>query len=69
MVCDILDYTNTNKLTVVRSLSGADGNGSGQVKICGPLWRSTNAVTTIRIHNDGSNFKQYSKFALYGIKA
>jgi hypothetical protein len=68
MICDILDYKNTNKLKTVRSLTGADGNGSGQIKLCGPLWRSTNAISTIRIHNDGSNFKQYSHFALYGIK-
>lgn len=69
MVCDILDYTNTNKLKTVRSVSGADGNGSGQVKICGPLWRSTSAITSITVYNDGSNFNQYSHFGLYGINS
>lgn len=69
LVCDILDYNSTNKLKTVRSISGADGNGSGQVKLNGPLWRSTSAITSITVYNDGSNFNQYSKFALYGIKA
>jgi hypothetical protein len=69
MVTDILDYANTNKYKTVRSLSGGDGNGSGQVKLCSANWRSTSAISSIYINADGSNFNQYTHFALYGIKA
>ena len=67
-IIDILDYANTNKYKTVRALTGADGNGSGQVKLTSGSWRNTNAITKITIGNDGSNFNQYSSFALYGIK-
>jgi len=68
MVTDILDYANTNKYKTVRSLSGGDGNGSGQIKISSVGWRSTSAVNSIYINADGSTFNQYTSFALYGIK-
>jgi hypothetical protein len=66
-IIDILDYTNTNKYTTTRSLSGADSNGSGFVQFFSGLWMNTAAVTTITITGD-SNFDQYSQFALYGIR-
>ena len=69
MITDILDYANTNKYKTVRSISGADGNGSGQLKFASVNWRSTAAVTSIFINADGSNFNQYTQFALYGIKS
>jgi hypothetical protein len=68
MITDILDYANTNKYKTVRSLSGADGNGSGQLKLASAGWRSTSAITSIFINADGSTFNQYTQFALYGIK-
>lgn len=68
MVTDILDYTNTNKYKTVRSFSGADNSGSGQIKLCSANWRSTSAITSIFINADGSTFNQYTSFALYGIK-
>ena len=68
MITDILDYANTNKYKTVRSISGGDGNGSGQTKFASVNWRSTSAVTSIFINADGSNFNQYTSFALYGIK-
>jgi hypothetical protein len=68
MITDILDYANTNKYKTVRSISGADGNGSGQTKFASINWRSTAAITSIYINADGSNFNQYTQFALYGIK-
>jgi hypothetical protein len=68
MITDILDYANTNKYKTVRSISGADGNGSGQIKFASVNWRSTAAVTSIYINADGSTFNQYTQFALYGIK-
>jgi len=68
-VIDILDYTNTNKYTTVKTLTGDDKNGSGFVVFGSGLWQNTNAVSTITLTNHGAtNFQQYSQFALYGIK-
>jgi hypothetical protein len=66
-VLDILDYTNTNKYTVTRSLTGDDRNGSGWIELNSGLWRNTAAVNEIKIFAIGS-WLQYSSFALYGIK-
>ena len=68
-VIDILDYANTNKYKTVRTLSGNDSNGSGNVQLMSGLWLSTNAITSIKFINTSGNFNQYSHFALYGIKA
>jgi len=68
-VLDILDYANTSKYKTVRILGGYDNNGDGQIILSSGLWQSTNAITTILIYpNVGSNWVQYSSFALYGIK-
>jgi hypothetical protein len=66
-ITDILDYTNTNKFTVARSLGGYDANGSGYVLFASNLWKNTAAVTSITIEASPS-FVQYTQFALYGIK-
>jgi len=69
-VIDILDYANTNKYKTLRSLSGYDANGSGYVAFLSGNWRSTSAINNIKIYtNDRSyTFRQYTTFALYGIK-
>ena len=68
-VVDILDYDNTNKYKTIRSLSGWDGNGSGYAWLISELWMNTNAITQIDITTfSGSEYRQYSHFALYGIK-
>jgi hypothetical protein len=68
-VCDILDYTNTNKYTTTRSLGGYDKNGTtGFVMYHSSLWMNTAAITSIELTTDTGNFAQYSSFALYGIK-
>jgi hypothetical protein len=67
---DILDYANTNKFKTHKIIAGWDSNGSGQVALNSGLWRSTSAITSIKILPSGaSNFVQYSSFALYGVKA
>ena len=76
VVMDILDYANTNKFKTVRTLNGFDVNGTagtgsygGTVNFMSGLWRSTSAVTSITFAPEaGTNFAQYSQFALYGIK-
>jgi hypothetical protein len=66
IVCDILDYTNTNKYTTHRSLAGTDVNGSGgSLTYFSGLWLNTAAITSVTFTG---TFAQNTKFALYGIK-
>lgn len=70
-VVDILDYANTNKFKTVRSLTGEERNGAGDIWTFSSLWRSTNAITSISLYSingGGRKMMQYSSFALYGIK-
>ena len=69
-VTDILDYTDTNKYTTVRSLGGYEVNDAtySGVRYLSGNWRNTNAITSIKIYIDDRNIDQYSSFALYGIK-
>jgi hypothetical protein len=68
-VIDILDYADTNKNKTVRCLGGTDQNGSGEVYLTSGVWMNTAAISEIDIvPNIGTNFSQYSSFALYGIK-
>jgi len=68
-IVSILDYTNTNKNKTVRNFGGFDANGSGEMYLSSSLWTNTSAITSISITAISSNlFRQYSSFALYGIK-
>jgi len=68
-VTDFLDYKDTNKYKTVRTLGGYESNSTGFVALQSGNWRSTSAITSITLApNIGSNFNQYSQFALYGIK-
>ena len=68
VIIDILDYANTNKYKVTRTLGGLDANGSGELTLISGLWLSTSAITSISIIPEAGNYVQYSHFALYGIK-
>jgi hypothetical protein len=73
-ITDILDYANTNKYKTTRALTGTDTNGAvageyGRVALQSGGWRSTSAINSITIVPfTGTQFNQYSSFALYGIK-
>ena len=68
-IIDILDYGSTSKYKTLRNLTGADNNGNGNLTLGSGLWQSTSAITSITIDQwDGTNFNQYSHFALYGVK-
>lgn len=69
-IIDILDYTNTNKYTTVRTLTGSDANGSGSVYLRSGLWLNTAAITSIKIipTSGATTINQHSTFALYGVK-
>jgi hypothetical protein len=67
-VIDILDYANTNKFKTLRSLSGIDTNGGGNIDLTSGSWRNTAAISSIVLTlNSGLSIPQYSQFALYGI--
>jgi len=67
-VCDILDYANTNKYKISRSLQGNDTNGGGNIFFRSNLWTSTSAINALTIYCQAGSFNQYSSFALYGIR-
>ena len=69
-VFDILDYSNTNKFKTIRNLTGWDNNGgpNNSVGLWSGLWRSTSAITSIKLFPNTGNFAEYSSLALYGIK-
>lgn len=67
-VTDILDYASTSKYKTLRALSGNDTNGAGDMTLYSGLWQSTSAINGITIFPASGNFRQYSSFALYGIK-
>jgi hypothetical protein len=68
-IIDILDYTNTNKYKTTRNLFGVDNNGNGYVGITSTLWKSTSAITSIKLYSDSAaNTAQYTSLGLYGIR-
>jgi hypothetical protein len=71
-IIDIFDYSDTNKLTSLRNISGGwNSSSTGGVFATGMLWNSTATVNTITLVGDptyNGNWTTNSKFALYGIK-
>lgn len=71
-IIDFVDYTNTNKYKVMRTLSGEDTNGTntyvGAVGITSGLYLSTSAISTLNFFLDANSYATNTKFALYGIK-
>lgn len=72
-VIDMLDYTSTNKYKTIRSLGGADANGSGEIYLnSGFNSTNTNALTSIKLQTYTptglTGFVANSHAALYGIK-
>lgn len=66
---DILDYSSTNKYKTTRILDGCDNNDTtGIVGLKSQAWLNTAAITSIVLTPSTGSFKQYSSFALYGIK-
>jgi hypothetical protein len=68
VVCDVLDYANVNKNKTTRSITGGETNSLGMMFATSGNWRSTSAVTSITLFPSSGNWKQYTEFALYGIK-
>jgi len=67
-IIDIQDYSSTTRNKTVRTFSGVDFSGSGQVCLYSSLWASTSAVTSITLTSNTGAFSTNTTFALYGIK-
>jgi len=70
IVMDILDYTNTNKYKVTRTLSGQELNTSNSdIEFTSGSWKNTNAINRIDVSIASSTLAEYTHIALYGIKS
>jgi hypothetical protein len=71
-ICDILDYTNTNKYKTHRTFNGFDGNqaltSKGQVHFTSGVWLNTAAINSITLTPQDGPWGTYTTFALYGIR-
>ena len=69
IIVDVLDYLNSNKYKTVRALGGFDANGAGEMTMYSGVYQATTAISSLTlVPVNGTNFLQYSSFALYGIK-
>ena len=74
-IADLLDYANTSKYKTLRYLGGSDNNGTvsgygGYVVFGSSVWLNTAVITSLVFKPEsGTLWNQYSKFALYGVKA
>jgi hypothetical protein len=68
-IIDILDYSNTSKTKVFRTLGSNDQNGSGFISLYSGLWNNTSAINTIRLYPDNAaSFVANTQFTLYGVR-
>lgn len=75
-IIDVLDYSQTSKNKTIRSITGIDQNtnsgvgGTSQLNLFSGLWQNTSAINSITLIPNSLviSFKQYSSFALYGVK-
>lgn len=69
-IIDIADYSNSNKNTTVKVLTGRDDNSRGTIFLRGGIWLNTSPVTSITIYasSGASLINTNSSFSLYGIK-
>jgi hypothetical protein len=67
-IVDVADYASTTKNKTVRSFSGIDQNGSGNVGLFSGVWRNTAAITSVTVFLNSGNYDTTSVISLYGIK-
>lgn len=68
-IMSVLDYANTNKYKITKTLTGANGSSQSEEILMSGSWMSTSAITSMTITAEANHtFAQYTQFALYGIK-
>jgi len=65
---EILDFSNTNKVTSIRNLHAAYDSGEKQQTMAGGVYNSTNALTSVTFAIDGTSINANARFSIYGIK-
>lgn len=68
IIVDIHNYNSTTQNKTIRSFSGIDLNGSGEVNLFSSLWMQTTAISSLEVLS-ASNFATGTTIALYGIKS
>jgi hypothetical protein len=65
-ILNIMNYSNTttNKTFLLRR-----NDAAAQISLVAGLWRSTAAISSMRLYSNGSTFTSNSTFNLYGIQA
>lgn len=68
-IVDILDYSNSSKTTVIRTISGAERNTTpSEIILSSTMINITNPITNILLYPATGQFRQYSIASLYGVK-
>lgn len=67
-IVDIHDYASTTRNKTIRTFSGNDRNGAGNVYLFSGLWMNTAAVNRLDIFVTGGSLSTITSIALYGIK-
>ena len=67
IISDLIDYANTSKYKTLRTSSGIDKNGTGDMVLASNLWISTAAVSSITVALDTNSFASGTSIALYGM--
>lgn len=65
--CDVFSYAGSTYKTCLAT-QNSDANGSGTVNYLVGLWRSTSAITSLTLGNNGGTFATGTTATLYGIK-
>lgn len=65
-IIDILDYTATSKIKVVRGFAGSKDDR--RVTVSSGIWNNTSAITSVFVFPDVLGFDSGSTFTLYGLK-
>lgn len=69
VIIDILDYASADKNKTTRILSGADFNGTGQIRFSSGSLALTSPITSLNLFDiNGATLSQYSQFTLYGVR-
>jgi hypothetical protein len=67
-IISILDFSNTNKNTTTRTISGTHNPNESAVVLQSGMWNNTAAVTSIELASAFGNYVSGTRFSLYGIR-